>query len=352
MLSLGIIGAGRLGSFHADKAAQNPNVALKAVFDASSASRENLAAKHGIVAYDSCEELLTQVNAVVIATPSVTHFQLGIECLRRGIHVLMEKPLTTTHAEAQKLVALAQKNNCVLQVGHVEEFNPAWTAAAPVLDTIRRGARTFIHAVRTSPYTFRSTDIGATLDMMIHDLDLVLSLIPAPLRRVEATAMHVIGSSEHGGHEDIVEARLIFANRSVATLQTSRVEAAAQRVMTLKTATDSASIDFGTRRVTLRRASNKITRGDFAPLHLSLPENTSPSPAMLEEEFVTTVIEPPAVDALALEMEDFVTACATKKSPRVSGARAALSVQVAEEIIAAAQVSCNASCGRILPLVA
>ncbi|MGL4943683.1 MAG: Gfo/Idh/MocA family oxidoreductase [Thermoguttaceae bacterium] len=340
-LSIGIIGAGRLGSFHADKIASRDDVRLVGVCDSVAAARDSLSAKHKTTSFAEVESLVKVCDAVIIAAPTCEHYNLGEVALRQGVHVLMEKPLATTSGDSHNLATLARRYGKVLQVGHVEAFSPVWTALleSQLGADIRAGQPTILRAVRTSPYTFRSTDIGATLDIMVHDLDLVLSLIPARLERVEAMAMNVIGEPHQGGHEDIVDARLFFSDRSVATFHTSRVESRPQRTMEIKTSTGSASLDFATRRLEMKMWDEAVRSGAFAPQVL---KTTDPlTPALLEPHTETTVSEFPAVDALALELDDFVRACRGECSPRVSGARGAVAVSVAEAIIATATAECR-----------
>lgn len=342
MLSLGVVGAGRLGSFHADKAAARSDVRLVGVYDPVAAAREALATKHATKPFADLESLLDGCDAVVIAAPTSEHAQLGRAALSRGVHVLMEKPLTSSAAEAHDLVALAKRSGKVLQVGHVEAFSPVWTAFldSPLGHSVRYGQQAIIRAVRTSPYTFRSTDIGATLDMMVHDIDLVLELLPARLERVEAAAIHVIGETAQGGHEDIVDARLLFSDRSVVVFHTSRVEAKPQRTMEIKTMAGMASIDFASRRLETRLFDASVVSGVFAP---SLLETTEPlTPALLESHAKTSVVEFPAMDALTLEMDDFVKSCRGETRPRVGGNRGACAVSVAEAIVATATSECRA----------
>ncbi len=212
-LRVAVIGAGRLGGFHAQKLAQLPEVELVGVADPVESQRSRVAAECRTAAFADYRELCGRIDAAVVAVPTRLHHALGKELLRRGIHVLMEKPLTPTAAEADELVALARRQRLVLQVGHVERFNPALAAASPHLRSPH-----YLEAVRASGFTFRSTDVGVVLDLMIHDLDVVLSLVRSELRRVDAMGISVLG-----GHEDVANARLEFANGCVAALSASRV---------------------------------------------------------------------------------------------------------------------------------
>ena len=331
MLKLGIIGTGRLGSFHADKAAAHPDVELVAVMDPSESSRKTLAAKHNVVDCDALDELCLLVDAVVIAAPTSAHYDLGIRCLRRGLHVLMEKPMCASEKEAKQLVDASLQSNVVFQVGHVEEFNPAWTAAEPLLEKVRSGRPVLIDATRCSGYTFRSTDVGTVFDMMIHDLDLVLSIVPSSVQSVDAVGFNVIG----GPHEDVANARVRFENGTVANFFSSRVTPQAARSMRLTTAGTTATIDFGSRTANFIKPDSEVAQGTFAPANISFEEAARLAPTFMRERFTAEEVQNDAVDALALEMHDFVQAIQSGSAPKVSGQRALAAVAVAESVVKA-----------------
>ena len=330
MLKIGIIGAGRLGSFHADKAAAHPDVELIGISDTSNTARVKLATKHGVQAFDSFDDMLPLVDAVIIASPTFLHFGHGNICLQAGKHVMIEKPMCASLAEGRKLVELAKQKGLVLQVGHVEEFNPAWAAAKKALRSdLMSGEPMLIDTVRTSGYTFRSTDIGAVFDMMIHDLDLVLSLVASRVFSVDAIGFHIVG----GPNEDTAHARIRFDNGCAANLFTSRVAEKAERKMQITTATATVAVDFGTRTTTCHRADETVLQGKFAPNNM-LPDSVSLlTPTFMKDAFTLETHVHDAVDALAAELDDFVLSIQTQKVPRVSGSRALESISVAETIV-------------------
>ncbi|MCL2303826.1 MAG: Gfo/Idh/MocA family oxidoreductase [Planctomycetaceae bacterium] len=333
MLKLGVIGAGRLGSFHADKAAKHSGVQFVGISDSCEERRKELAVKHGIADYASSTELLRHVDAVVIAAPTQFHHSLGKEALEAGVHVLMEKPLAVSEWEAQELVQLAGDRKRVLQVGHVEQFNPAWKLAQPVLKAVQSGVRAMITAERTSGYTFRSTDIGVVHDLMVHDLDLILSVVPSPIRLIEATGFHVIGSTMQGGHEDVAHAWIHFENGTVAQIRASRVDSEARRTMRIQTAHLSAEMDFAARETRIIRATDAVVNGEFSPTSLGGTDPTNLAKTFMSEQFPCTKTAGEAVDALVLELDDFVQAIQTERSPQVSGARALHAVATADAIV-------------------
>ena len=330
MLKIGIIGAGRLGSFHAEKVAARADTKLIGVADPCETARKNLSQKLGVQAFDSFEGMLPMVDAVIIASPTFLHYEHGSVSLQAGKHVLVEKPMCASLAEGRKLVELARQQGLVLQVGHVEEFNPAWAAAKQFLrNDLMVGEPILIDAVRTSGYTFRSTDIGTVFDMMIHDIDLVLSLVASHVFSVLATGFHIIG----GENEDIAHARLLLDNGCVANLFSSRVEEKAERRMRITTATATVTVDFGTRTTTCHRADSAVLDGKYAPHNVSPDSVSLLMPTFMTDAFSLETQAHDAVDALAAELDDFVQAIQFQRLPRVSGSRALESISVAETIV-------------------
>ncbi|NUQ66289.1 MAG: Gfo/Idh/MocA family oxidoreductase, partial [Pirellulales bacterium] len=318
-----VIGAGRLGGFHAQKLAAMDQVDLVAVVDPVAAQRNRVAAECRTQAVADYRSLLGAVDAVVVAAPTLLHHQIGMEFLARGVHVLMEKPLAATLAEADDLVKAARAQRAILQVGHVERFNPALSAALPHIDSPK-----YIEAVRASGYTFRSTDIGVVLDLMIHDLDLVLSMVHSDVERVQALGLSVLG-----GHEDVAHARLEFECGCVATFSASRVSHDASRQMQVWSPKSYASLDFANRKTTLVVPSETLLRRQFDVDSLSPQEVDHYRQHLLEEHLPRQVIESPPVDALALEASDFIESVRTGRSPRVTGEQGRRAVAVAEQIL-------------------
>jgi predicted dehydrogenase len=323
-LRLAVVGAGRLGGFHAHKLVGFPNVELLAVVDPDPAARNRLAAECNTTALAGHAPLLGQVDAAVIASPTRLHHAIARDFLEAGTHLLVEKPLAATAGEAEELIRQARSRRLVLQVGHVERFNPALAAAAPHLRKPR-----YIDAVRTSGFTFRSMDVGVVLDLMIHDIDLVLSLVRAPLVKVEALGLVILG-----GHEDVANARLEFAGGCVATLSASRVAYEAVRRMQIWSPRAMATIDLATRTTTLVRPSETLLGRGFHPEQLSADEVEYFKEHLLDEHLPREQKRFEAVDALALELQDFVEAILTPREPRVAGEAGRDAVLVAEQILA------------------
>lgn len=326
-LRVAVVGAGRLGGFHAQKLAAVENAELVAVADPVPSQRLRVAAQCGARAVADHRELLGRVDAAVVASPTRYHHAIAMDFLRRGIHLLVEKPLAATLDEADELVETAHRNQAILQVGHVERFNPALQAAAPCIRNPK-----YIEAVRSSGFTFRSTDIGVVLDLMIHDLDLVLQLARSPVRRVEALGLSVLG-----GHEDVANARLEFDNGCVATLSASRVSYEPARRMHVWSPRGFASIDFATRRTRLVQPSETLLRREFDVDALSAEEVEHLRTHLAETHLPQQDFEAEAVDALLLEVEDFVESIRAPRSPRVTGRQARDTIAVAEQILAKIQ---------------
>jgi predicted dehydrogenase len=218
-----VIGVGYLGRFHAQKYAVLPDAKLVAVVDANAENREKVAAETGCRAVADYRDILGEVDAVSIATPTPLHYPIAKECLERGIHVLVEKPITTTLEEARSLVDTAARVGRVLQVGHLERFNAAILALTGTLGTPR-----FIETHRLAPFKERGTDVNVVLDLMIHDIDLIQSLVGAPIVSIDA-----VGASVFSAGLDIANARIRYANGCVANTTASRVSMKMERKLRL-----------------------------------------------------------------------------------------------------------------------
>lgn len=212
-IRVAVIGAGRLGSIHARIYSQLQEAQLVAICDSLPGRAETVAAPFGCRAVRDYRELLGEVDAVSVAVPTQAHFEIAKEFLSRGVHSLVEKPMTATLLEADRLLALSRKGKAVLQVGHVERFN---VVLRRVQDSLKNPR--FIEVHRLAPFQPRGTEVGVVLDLMIHDIDLLLWLVRSPVRRVEAVGVRVLTP-----HEDIANARITFRNGAVANLTASRI---------------------------------------------------------------------------------------------------------------------------------
>jgi len=323
-LRTAVIGAGRLGTFHAQKLSAQADAELVAVVDPIPERRRRLAETCRTEALADYHRLLGRIDAAVVATPTSEHYPIARELLLAGVHLLVEKPLCRTLAEAEELVELARRRGLVLQVGHVERFNPAFVAAAG-----RIGRPKYVEAVRAGPFTFRSTDVGVVLDLMIHDIDLLLALLGSSVRKVDALGLSVLG-----GHEDVANARLRFSCGCVATLSACRVSYVPARRMHLWSLDGFGALDFAERTAELVHPSAELRQRRF-DVHSLTPEQTDYFRTHLAEEHLPRErlqFEP--VDALALQMREFLDSVRGNSTPRVDGQAACRALAVAERILA------------------
>lgn len=322
-IRVAIIGVGHLGRIHARILAGMPEVELTCVVDPLEANRLHVAETHHTAAYADHRELLGKIDAAVIATPTRFHCQVARELLAADVHLLVEKPLATNAAQASEMVDLARRRGRILQVGHVERFNPAFAAARPYLHEPK-----YIEAVRQSGFSFRSTDIGVVLDLMVHDIDLILSTVQSPLRRVDA-----LGIALFGRHEDIVNARLAFENGCVATLSASRASHSASRTLHVWSRRGLAAIDLAARTVELVRPSTAILRGELDVERLTSEEVGRLKHTLLPEHLPCEPLAVEPSDPLTCELNDFVTSIRTGRAPRVPGQAGLNAIEVAERIL-------------------
>lgn len=229
-----VIGTGKMGGIHAKVYNQMSDCDLVAVVDTDEDRAKAVSAKHNCKAYTHCEEILDKVDAVTVATPTITHYELARIFLKKRIPVLIEKPLAASAREGRKIVSMAKRYNTVVAVGHSERCNP-------VAQAIKREniEPKFIEAQRVSPYPFRSTDIGVVLDVMIHDIDIILSLAGSKIRRIDAAGVGVIDDPE-----DICNARIMFENGCIANITASRLALRTERRLRLFTRKAYLSVDY------------------------------------------------------------------------------------------------------------
>ena len=322
-LKVAVVGAGRLGGFHAQKMAARNDVELVGVVDPLPAHRRQVGEQCDCATFEQLGSVIGEIDAAVVAAPTGLHHRIGMELIDRGVHVLMEKPICATIEEADELVNAARRRGVVLQVGHVERFNPALEASLPELNDPK-----YIETVRSSAFTFRSTDVGVVLDLMIHDIDLILAMVGSPVRRVEAMSVSVLG-----GHEDIANARLRFENGCIAQLSASRVSYEPARRMHAWTPRSFVAVDFGTRTASVVRPSETLLTGRFDVDALSSEQVEHYKTHLAEEHLPRENYAAEAVDALALEAADFVEAIRTGREPRVTGRDGRNALAVAERIL-------------------
>src|SRR5258706_2019540 len=316
----GLVGCGRMGRLHARTYAQMPQTKLVGVYDAIPKAAEAVAAEFGTKAIANLNELAEQVSAVTIAVPTEHHFKAAEPFLKRGIACLIEKPLAKNSAEGKQIVELARRHNALLQVGHIERFNPAVVALARLNLTPR-----FLDAVRVSPLPFRSLDVGVVLDVMIHDIDIVLSLVKSPVKRVEA-----VGPKTTGNVEDVCNARLTFENGCVANLTASRLSLKTERKLRFFSQDAYVSIDYQKKSGAIAHRS-----GNLESIRVAVEQVRHGGEAKNFADLVKLIpLEVKDVDQIRAELESFISSIQSKTPPLVSGEDGLAAVEVAERIVA------------------
>jgi predicted dehydrogenase len=339
-LRIAVIGGGHLGRIHAKLLATRQDTELVAVCDPSADARNEVETKLSLPTRSEYESLDQQVDAVVIASPTIYHHSIGRWCLDHGIHTFIEKPIACSVREADYLIACAEKNDCRLQVGHIERFNPAWICARQSID---RESVHHIDARREGVYTGRSTDIGIVLDLMIHDIDLVLSLIAEPVDSIRAFGRCVLGE-----HEDFAVADLVFRNGATAHLRASRISPCPVRAMEIHGQDEWIEIDFSTSRCSITRATESVASGELQADTLPFAERMQVKDEMFTRWLSKTELTPLVSNAMASEHSDFIESIRSRRSPIVSGRDGARALRVACEI--ASQIASQSHVtGGIIP---
>jgi predicted dehydrogenase len=322
-IPVAVVGCGRMGRYHAKAYSEMPRVKLVGVFDASPHVAQMTAEQYGCEPFGDLESLADRVKAVTIAVPTKFHLGVAEPLLKRGVACLIEKPLAPNVAEARRIVELAREHGAVVQVGHIERFNPALRAAQRF--DLRPG---FIEVSRVSPMTFRSIDVGVVLDMMIHDLDIVLRLANSPVADVQAVGVSVIGDVE-----DICNARITFENGCVANVTASRLAMKTERKMRLFSTEGYVSIDYQKRDgIVVRRAGNLASMRQ-AVAKIKSGEITDLSQLNYGELVQIEHLEIDGTDPLRAELESFINAVTTGTPPEVSAEDGLAAVELATRIV-------------------
>jgi predicted dehydrogenase len=293
---VGVVGVGHIGKNHARLYAELPAAQFTAIYDTDRALAERIAGEFGVKAAASLEEFAEQIDAASVATPTTTHFEIGRELLARGKHLLVEKPIADNTAHASELAELAASRALVLQVGHVERFNPVLGALEKRLTNPR-----FIEAHRLSPYPNRSTDIGVVLDLMIHDLEIILHLVRSPVQTIDAVGVPVLSRGE-----DIANARIRFENGCVANITSSRISPEQMRKIRVFQENAYLSLDY---------------QNQSGEMYRRTAEGLTKEAVEIERE-----------EPLKRQLVSFIECAATGRAPRVSGFQAAAALELAVEI--------------------
>lgn len=323
-LRIAVIGAGHLGRIHAKLLGQVNGAKLVAVSDPFAEARANAAEQFGVPTYADYKDLIDQVNAAVIAAPTDLHAEIASDLLKAGKHVLVEKPVTIHGEDARRLALVASSRRLTLQVGHVERFNPAFTA----LDNLAADVK-YVEATRASSFPGRCLDVGVVMDLMIHDLDLVLSMTDSPVSSIAASGLSVISN-----HEDIAETRIEFGCGLVANLKTSRISPEPARRMTVFGSNGYADIDFGRPALSVVRPCDTVVNRTF-DLATETENPLGYSDQLFSSRLRCETLELEPRNAILDELHDFVISIQTGISPAVDGAAGARAVDLAERVLAA-----------------
>ncbi len=324
-LRLAIVGGGHLGRIHAKLAQAHEQFEVVAVADPCAESRALVSEQLSLPTVADYHDLIGQIDAAIVAPPTLAHYEVTSTLLRAGVHTLVEKPLASTPDQAQRLVQIARSHARVLQTGHVERFNPTWTVAAPHL-----GRPKFIDSVRAGSYSGRSTDIGVVMDLMIHDIDLILSLDRSPVEDIQASGLAVLGT-----HEDMAEARLTFASGCVANLRVSRLATEATRRMQLYTTKGYADINFSASEVQIIQPNEEVLSRSVALDELPMAQRLAARASIYDKLLQRQTLPAPSRNAILDEHNDFALSIQTGCSPSVTGEDGARAVEVAARVLAA-----------------
>ncbi len=325
-LRMGVVGVGALGKHHARILSQLPEVELVAVAEPRSEIGQQVAEQCGCRHVEDYRDLIDLVDAACVVVPTSQHLAVASDLIRRRIPVLVEKPLALDAEQGKILQKLSENFETLLQVGHIERFNPVTEAARPFIQSPK-----YIRTERYSPFPFRSMDIGVVLDVMIHDIDLVLDLCQVPVKSVQA-----FGISMMGGAEDVAQARIVFEDGCIADLSASRVSPTVSRTLQAWSPSGCVTLDFAQKQVS-RIAPTQLLSSGPSPISLAqTPEaDIEHLKGEIFKEFLKVQTVPvPTRDALTAELQEFVESVQLGTKPRCSGVEGLQALQTAEAILA------------------
>ena len=323
-IKVGVIGTGHLGKLHTKMFKSIDNCELVGIYDSNPNQAEDVSKEFSVPAINSLDELLKQIDAASISATTTSHYELAKKCFENGIHVFIEKPITASIKEAEELLEISEKKKLNLQVGHIERFNPALVAMEKYIDEPR-----FIQTDRLAQFNPRGTDVAVVLDLMIHDIDIILSLVKSDVIDVQANGVAVVSD-----HLDIANARLQFANGAVANVTASRISQKKMRKMRIFQRDSYIALDFVT---------------GVAEAYRLLPPDTEINPNLISfgeigvgEKRKKLVYEQPEqkeLNALQHELQLFINSIINGTKPVVSGIDGLRALKVAEIIIQKIQQS-------------
>jgi len=304
LVRTGVIGTGYLGKFHADKYSELAESELVGIVDTDYEAAQTISNRLNVPAFENYEELFDKLDAVSIVVPTELHHKIAKDFLLNGIDVLVEKPMTTTLEEAEDLIVTAKKNNCVLQVGHLERFNAAVIALNNVIKQ-----PLFIESHRLAPFKDRGTDVDVILDIMIHDIDIILNIVGSPVKAIHAVGVPVVSSENN----DIANVRLEFESGCVANVTASRISAKEMRKIRIFQHDAYLSIDYAAQQVEVYGKTDS-------------DEHDTP-------QITYDQIDIKQGDSLKEEIRSFINAVKSRRIPEVPGEAGKNALKVALEIV-------------------
>lgn len=315
-LKVGVLGAGHLGKIHLKLLSETEGYDLVGFFDTDSSQRDYAKETFGFTAFDTIEELISAVDLVDVVTPTLSHFDCASLALRSSKHVFIEKPVTNTLEEAEALMKLAEEAKVKVQIGHVERFNPAFIAGKPFIKNPM-----FIECHRLAQFNPRGTDVPVVMDLMIHDLDIILSVVKSPIKRISASGVAVVSNSP-----DIANARIEFANGCVANITASRISLKNMRKTRIFQRDAYISIDFLKKKTEVVRLGQDEDDADSNDMYIELPDNTKKK---INFEFPNIA----ETNAIQEELKSFRDCILSNSQPAVTLQDGYNALQVAHEIV-------------------
>ena len=317
-IRVGVVGVGYLGKFHAEKYSRMDNVQLVGVADINKVQADEVATAFGVEAFGDYRELFGRVDAVSVVVPTAAHFSVGSDFFKRDVDVLVEKPMTTNLEQADELIRIAESRGRILQVGHLERFNPAVVALKDIVNKPM-----FVESHRLSIFKDRSTDVSVVLDLMIHDIDIITNIVKSEIKSIHAAGAPVICEQA-----DIANARLEFESGCVANVTASRISIKNQRKIRLFQKDAYISIDFANREATIIRQSEEPSTGVIPGMDI---QQLSFSEA----------------DALEDELASYIQAVSTRQAPEVSGQAGRKALEIALNIMDQINTAINRHVGKL-----
>lgn len=318
MVRIGVVGVGHLGKWHVSKFAAIPGCELVGIHDRNQARAEEISQTYKVKAFATYEELLDNVDAIDIAATTTYHYDLAKPALLKGKHVFLEKPITSEVAQAEELLAIAQAKNLLIQVGHIERFNPVILQVEHEITEPM-----FIESHRLSMFQLRGTDVPVVLDVMIHDIDLILSFVKSPLKEIRASGAGIFTPSI-----DIANARLEFENGAIANVTSSRVSMKQERKIRFFQPDAYISMDFVAKHAMVMKKAEGLN--ELLPQILLGKTDFRPDQLISSRSYDASSSQQ---DALALELESFIGCVAEHKQPVVDGYAGTRALQVATQIL-------------------